>query len=264
MGKTFLGFVVGVALTSLAFVLLGSAPESTESPSVVAEEARSDAVLTPQVDNSQSDDSVLSAAAEPQVEEKVSVARDFLGTIPSAEDLLASVSDELSGEVDTSRLQEQLLEAYLRAGTELADTLLAARPVLLPSPLPHEFAWVSERPNADFFHESFQREDRDEPWASAAESELLRHISGQFELTQKYGYPTVECHTTRCIVKFLGYGVDEDPGVATRDLGAATREYQESSELVGCVTKPLELCVSAAHSEGGVTTIYWGIRKNEE
>lgn len=263
MGKAFLGFVVGVALTSLAFVRLGSAPESTEFPSVVADTGTPVAVPTSQIDKSRSDISIRSAA-EPEVEEAEPSAQDPLETIPSAQYLLASVTDELSGEVDSWRLQEQLLGAYLQAGTELANTILAARPVLLPSPLPIEFDWVSENPNADFFHESFQRELRDEPWASAAETELQRHISDQFEFTQKYGYPTVECHSTRCVVTFLGYRVNEDPSVATRELSAATREYQESSELVGCVIKPFELCALAAHSEGGVTTIYWGIRRNQK
>lgn len=263
MGKALLGFVVGVALTCLAFALLGSARKSTGSPSVDAGTTGQD-VLTIPAGNGRSDDSVLSAAAESQVEEAVPSTQDRVESVPSAQELVVSVSDNLSGEVDISRLTEQLLEASVRSGTEnLMDTILAARPVVLPSPLPPEFDWLSENAYANFFHESFQREVRDEPWASAAESELLTHIFGEFERLQRYGYPTVECHTTRCIVKFVGYGVDEDPSVASRVLRDATREYQESSELVGCVNKPLEVCALAAHSEGGVTTIYWGIRRNQ-
>jgi hypothetical protein len=67
-----------------------------------------------------------------------------------------------------------------------------------------------ERPNVEIYEGIFEMEMRDEPWASAKESEIYTRYPTATDNFGTAGVDRVECRTSVCVVMFL-YQIDE-PG----------------------------------------------------
>jgi len=259
MGRTLFGFLIGVALTSSIFLFLLREAERTEAVAVESARVERTADISREISDLGTRESTKPSDVESEGNRRA----------VTAEDLLASLDEQGTGAAELQRQIEELQRAYLEARFELeerwAEEVLAADPVILPSPLRPEFAWISENLNGNFFQQRFERESIDQTWAPTAESEILKFVSEHTEFTQKYGYPVVECRTTRCVAKFIGYGIREDVAVASDEFRTAMADfYRRLGAQFSCEQGPGEYCTTQMNNEDGVTTIYWGIKRNEE
>jgi hypothetical protein len=259
MGKVLLGFVIGVALTCFIFLYPSHEAERTESVAIEAAPPDPTAHIPRETGDPGSSESPETSEAQPEATRRA----------VTAEELLASVGEPGTEEAELRRQLEELQDAYYTARFALeerwAEAIFAAEPVILPSPLRPEFDWIPENLNGNFFHQRFERESIDQMWARTAESAIRGFVSEQTEFIQKYGYPVVECRTTRCVAQFIGYGIREDVSIASDEFNSAMADfYRRLGAEFSCQQGPGEYCTTQMNNEDGVTTIYWGIKRNEE
>jgi len=196
MAKTFLGFIAGVVLTSLAFVLTDQGAESTRSENGVSVLPQVSDVPIPLPGESRlPDPTPIDAEPSPEPAVAVDLEQD---SIESIESLRASQADAY--------------RAYALASEEYRQALASERWSAAEAPsqpiyLPPEFNYLAERPSE--FHEQTQREDIDPVWSATTEAQIQDYFTRRPELTQKYGHPIINCRTTKCELAFVSYGLDE-------------------------------------------------------
>jgi len=239
MSKILLGVVLGIALATVAFVVLGPSLRSGggspvgESPAGGTRDASSEQAAS-------------LSAVDASVAEPVAVESG----VPASADL-----DERSSEADRAGNTDALTDA-------LAE-LAALPPPTLPIVLPREFSYLTEIPN--FYHERLQREMPDPNWFAQTEADLRTYFAAHPEITNKYGFPTISCRTSGCAVAFVAYGLEYPAVTGAGTDGpsfAAVMAFRRDNQAF--FDGPLgprfngELgVVSDSRVEGDVTTIYW-------
>jgi hypothetical protein len=257
MGKVLVSFVAGLLVATTAFLLLVDREDHEVRAPLLAEmESRRDAPLTAST-------AALTGNAEESSTIEESRQSDIGETSLSTEfpDVEVLTTEELRSQVDD--LAGAAMIALAALNERLKAEELAANPVVSPSPLPPEFAWLRDYPRAERFHDGFERELVDSAWASNAESELLSYVYEQTDLAQNYGSPNIRCHTTRCEVTFVARGIDHDQSTVRDEAGALIRRYNMPSD------ENRFLCISSscdfeANTDGEITTIFVGLTRYED
>lgn len=237
MVKTLLGFVIGVTLTGLTFLILDADPDRIIAP----------ARFQDGVGNSDSD-----------ALESFDNRSDSLGGIDVADEQVLEQSPpaEPSGNVSEDSLsqRERLEERFDEAGRAVREAIMAqdeasralrefdlaqltVEPVLTHLPLTREFDWLNADGWTEFRtnHERIQREPRDQRWAAPAEQQLWNFLTDRQEFIQTYGAPTITCAETMCELTLVSYGVSAE--TAYGDFADLRREfmgnpdYRDSFEL---------------------------------
>ena len=267
MGKILLGLAAGIALTSLAFLVLdgeaGKDPSRAEeiaplrslpdgATQVVAESnpqtsARDDAEQPNQVEGS-----AASAAANSQTRDLTS---DQLRNL-TLEELQALGKAEFSRVTAENYLLAMGIQGELLRRQNIEEWSKEPPPTQ-PIMLPSEFAWLTENP--DSAHERLQREAIDPDWSFATEAQIVTFLAEHPEIRQKYGQPTVTCRTSGCELAFVAYGVNEtvfqimEGGMfhSVNDQPWADQFWNPGDNWFN------------AHTEGDVTTILWHLIKDE-
>ena len=259
MRKVLIAFAVGVAVASLGFALFHVEPADRE---LSASDGSGETAAAPTVPE-----------PNPSPPAGVQRSQDGAGAAPPeqfAESPAPRQSEAVRAEESTeARFRRDLEEAQgvvRRTAAELErlriEGELAADPIVSPIFLPPEFDWLAENLYRDVFHERMQREPIDAAWAGTMEPELLRFIYRRPDVVQKYGAPTVRCHTTQCEVTFLATGVYDDPSVARADARALfDNSFVELDGMFDC--GPGE-CWAEAIYQDGIVTIFWGMTKDED
>jgi len=257
MRKILFGFLGGVVLTSLAFILSTASTDGTDKVDIPAtgdSAVRSSTlgsgddlrISQETVDRSSGDDEVAAATIAPTQESL---------RFPEGDS-----SREASLRQELEETQRVLADVRAERDYLLRSAAHVDGPVVSPIQLSSEFDWLSENIYRGRFHEQIQREYIDADWASATETRVSDFIYDRPALVQKYGAPTIRCHTTRCEVTFLARGIADDPSVAIDDANTLFRDAIEAMNgLFAC--GPGE-CWADANSQNGVVTIYWGMTKN--
>jgi hypothetical protein len=241
MGRFVAGLVLGAVLGGVACYAYFAPEEHHSFPAAAAVEIP---VLRPGVSESVGDSPLLEdAGSSPD---------------PSTDELEASARNSDPREVQLQRLIAESSAADLGLRSEL-QALRTARfreeqPIVLPLPLPPEFDWLS-RTSYINPHDEIQREHRDAVWASAVEAEIRDYVGGNPELFRTFGYPTIECRTSRCAVTFALHGVDEDVAAINRRFNAITSDFPEREWAEHFP----DTSALYADQQGGVHTIYWAL-----
>ena len=275
MGKAFVGFLVGVALTSGVFALiLGTSgplsPEGmrSESPSPArgsietGADASSSLITAEEVRGSESfagESAVLDRSPD-----YIEIARGL--TVEELSDLLRNLTldevEELRSRGREGRRVMTLAEAEIdrrRNVEELANT----EPPTFPITLPPEFnAWLAENPSS--MHEDLQREPIDPAWSPQAEGELYDYFADHPDVLATYGSPTINCRTTGCEIAFVAYGIDNSE--RARAPNAFTADGYTSTDFARANTsfferpwaaEQIELSSPSVNTRDGATTILW-------
>jgi hypothetical protein len=258
MRKTLVGILGGAAAAYLAVWLFDVGPDSSDFLIQQAADTPDPSSLAPVAfDNSQiAQESPENNPVSGAVAEESVVPTRRMPELPE-DDAVREV--RLRAEIEDTQRALADLRAELE---ELAIVReLAAEPIISPITLPPEFEWIAENTYRSLFHERMQREPIDVGWAGAIGPELESFIYNQPEIVQKYGAPTVRCHTTRCEVTFLSTGVIDDPSVARADA----RALFEASlvEMDGRFNCGPGECWAEAETQDGIVTIFWGMTKDE-
>ena len=253
MRRILLGFIAGTALTSLAFVLRDP-PRQTEAASTsgladppstgVAADRTRDRIA----DADRPGETEAAAADTPENSQDPPALREDDAT-PEAR-LRRELADTQQA-LDDTRAQLQAL---------LVDRELADAPIISPISLPAEFDWIWDNAYRGLFHDRMQREAVDAAWAGPMEAELLSFVYEQPGIVNRYGPPTIRCHSTQCEVTFLSAG-SIDPTTAAQDARGLFDESFES--LPGVFDCGPGECWVDANIDDGVTTIFWGMTKDE-
>ena len=258
MGRILLGFVIGIAFSAVVLGLLDlpteeapltGAPTADEDVRAVSAEDGGSAQRRPGRD--QSSQSRIATAATP---ESATITPDD----DAQSNAIALPEDEAAREARLRREIEEAQAIVRRASGELEQMaiarLLASNPVVSPSPLPPEFDWVDDLTYRGLFHDRFEREPIDGAWSAPMEAELLQFVYDQPGIVERYGPPTVRCHTRRCEVLF------------TTASGAGS----EQTDVRALLDNSLELmpdtfdcgpsnCWADANQQNGIATIFWGM-----
>jgi hypothetical protein len=112
-----------------------------------------------------------------------------------------------------------------------------------PTHRPRTGVRISSR-ERDEWHELIQREPVDPVWSAATELQIQTYLAERPEITSKYGFPTVNCRTTRCEVAFVAYGIDDEDRVASQQ--GLTPEFNVQ-----------------VNRQNGVATILWHFQLDE-
>jgi hypothetical protein len=253
MRKAILGFLAGIALTSLAFVLLTGEPaapvaEGTLSvsppsrsatdpggedipgidPPTIAETASTDPSSAAISDAEGIPADVMRVALRDWTWED---ARDSLRAWTDVE--LENLQDRAVEMTQPSKEMQDAERVMNLARQELARRNLVAHwanepPPELPIELPPQFSWMAENPNT--LHEQLQREPVDSTWSLQTEDSLRRFLTSRPEITNLYGLPTVNCRTSTCQIAFVAHGM-EDPGPSRAGEGVNGGRPKLSADL---------------------------------
>lgn len=262
MGKSLIGFLVGVVVTSFAFVLFDESPERSvsEIPGTAAVDT------SPPQTGSQS----LSGGADSsgQSGEPLDDTAEVIADTPEARSPAADIAAweaELRRQFEQARLVlgEDAVRMVGQTSIELVKLELARQlegmPIVSPTPLPPEFDWMADHPYVDFFHEQFQREYIDSAWATPTQAGLERLVYDRPEFIAKYGAPTIRCHSTRCEVVFVASGEWLSAGDDVRELHEAARDLMP--EVFDCEAGD---CWAEGRNEDGVTSVFWGLERKKQ
>ncbi|MDX1440546.1 MAG: hypothetical protein R3284_11660 [Rubricoccaceae bacterium] len=262
MGKSLIGFLVGVIVTTFTFVLFDVSPESFES-----ETTRAAAVdpSPPQAGNqslSGGDDS------PGQSGERVADVAEAIADTPDAR---SPAVDQTAWEAELRRqfeqarlvLGEDAVRMVGQTSIELVKLELARQlegmPIVSPTPLPPAFDWMAGHPYVDLFHEQFQREYIDSVWATPTQADLERLVYDRPEIVAKYGAPTIRCHTTRCEVIFVASGEWDSAGDDIWELRNAALDRMP--DVFDCEAGD---CWAEARTDGGMTSVFWGLVRKQQ
>ena len=266
MRQSSLGFIAGVVLTSLAFILFDDTAETAntgrvaqaDSPAYRNLRADSPEIAAREIDSDQS---------APELEADVTSLVIEVAEPPTLEELKSR--------------QAETFEAYNDAVTEYRKALAidrwgSAPPPAQPIPLPSEFDYLAQSPSE--YHELIQREPLDPIWSANTEAQIHNYFADRPEITAKYGLPTVTCRSTRCEVAFVAYGVDDTDRAAQGGLapefvtGLAFRNdnadvhsepWAEQFGYVPDAENP-RILIAELNTQDGVTTILWHLRTFED
>lgn len=264
MGKLLLAFIAGVVFTSLAFSLFAPSIDEVMFP----DETTAGIAGRDTVSVDEGPDAVISAGVVSENDQNADARTDssapasFSPDSAFAIDVRALPEDVVARE---ARLREEMAQAQAvvdRASSELQaltiGRMLAENPVVSPSPLPPEFDWVADQTYRGLFHERFQRELIDNAWSGRMETDLLQFVYDQPSLVERYGPPTIRCHTIRCEVLFTTAS-----GNGERAQADARALFEQSLELMpGAFDCVQNNCWAGANNEGGTTTIFLGMSRS--
>jgi hypothetical protein len=256
MGKAFLGFLVGTALASLAFVLLDKDPttRSPEAATSVASLSRSAPDTIP---------GIVPANESPNASERLPATRSSLAVAEAAHlpeeltqfvrgdvtrvarrELLSDWSDEeLRDLIQRAEANMEPTQQMVEAGgvrnlatSELRDRELLARwadegPPESPIRLPPEFSYLSDPDTIDHNHESHQRDPVDPGWSRQMEAQIQGFFVSRPEITATYGYPTITCRTLACEIAFVAYGIGSAEPEPERSWNTHLAFWRASEEL---------------------------------
>lgn len=178
---------------------------------------------------------------------------------PAESEVIAVGSPSATPEERLAELGD-VMDAARQEATEIVRARALGRlgPVISPVPLPPEFDWLEE----SVFHEYMQREPIDLS-ASSKEAQLAEYLFSRPQMVQRYGTPTIRCHTNRCLVTWVSYGSSETADVVQSDLrtvtGAAGQEMTEHFECSGPGG-----CFLRTHVEDGLATAIWAVKFDGE
>lgn len=255
MGKAIVGFVAGFALGALTLVLIF---ETRDQPLSQAAESSSLPTNTVPTTVVESDRAVRrNDIARPDLAEEESTP-DVSGADPQP--TLAELEQEAE-EANRAWLAAQ--QRFFRARD--ADRWANEPPPTHAITLPPEFDYLFEERNSS--HERLQREPVDPAWSAVTEAQLNSHFSARPEITEKYGYPIINCRTTGCEVAFIAYGIEnsgfaDNPGLevsAMFEFQADNADIFEQPWTEQFASRRVE---AGVHTEDGVTTILWYLRKS--
>jgi hypothetical protein len=246
MGRFTAGVAAGVIVSFLAIMLFDGISDDEESTQFAA---TSSGAIGLDLDTD--------TAAEPPSERNstgIPEENAETTTAPAVQPRLAEseTSDRARLRIETERAIAEALRASEQL-KELDRADVLAEPVVSPISLPSEFDWLSRQ--LRFEHEAIQRERRDEPWASSTEAQLLSFFYDSQQVVETYGTPTVNCHSTRCEVSFIRYGVKEKPPTAYRSLiSPLTVTPSQSREELAA---PVRSSIWHENFQGDTATIFW-------
>jgi len=288
MGRAFLGFIVGIALASLAFLLLDSEPTPQAQDPAVAVAPLSQSAPNSSRDVSPANETPNASEGMPATRSSSTIAegadlpeelrRFFRGDVTrvARRELLSDWSDdELRDLIQRAESMmeptQQMAEAESMrnlATSELRDRELLARwaeegPPESPIRLPPEFGYLSDPNMMDHNHELLQRDPVDPGWSRQMEAQIQEFFVSRPEITATYGYPTITCRTSACEIAFVAYGIggdeiDPDRGWDTHLAfwGASEEFYQQpwSGQLNSNVGFP-----EPRFQDNGAVTFLWHI-----
>lgn len=238
MGKILLGIIIGAAAASAVFVSL-DLRKPAASPATAVVSVQSVGVEA----SNASDLSVPIEATDPSIEDFAEIE----AISPSAR----NVDERLAAQMQlVDGAQAELIELYK------SNVVAELGPVVTPYPLSPEFDWLG----VNLFHERMQRETIDPLWAGSTEAQLWDYIGSQPHIAERYGTPTIRCHSVRCELTWMSFDSSETKTVVQSDFRALRDGIGE--RLPGafdCGLCPIELNV-----QDGVTTVVWGLTGPEE
>lgn len=262
MGRSLIGFIFGVVVTACAFFLFDASTESPLSEVGPTAPVKTRPPETPGETDSRGPDSPGQRAERlVDISEAIAAA---LEAQSSAEDGTPWDAElrrqfEEAGQILSEEAIRMLSQPYFeRATLELARQLEGI-PVVSPTPLPPQFDWMAGSLYLNLFHEQFQREYIDSAWAAPTQRSLERLVYDRPEIIEKYGAPTIRCHSTRCEVIFVASGEWASAGNDVQELHDATLD--EMPEVFDCETGD---CWAVARNEGGAASIFWGIERKRQ
>ena len=242
MRKVIFGFVAGVALTSLTFILLGeSSPPpaeqtggfgtSTPSASEDGPRDRQSSQKPTTADNAQISLLPASDANDAGLPEELTsfAMRDggFLGA--ELRQLLSDWTDaELRALEDRSRSiaerSQEMIEAERvmnMVGVELQRREQIAGwanepPPISPINLPPEFDSLLESYGVRNKHELLQRESSDPDWSPLMETRLQEFFASNPQISASFSLTSINCRTSACELSFVGYNTDAATRAAER------------------------------------------------
>ena len=232
MGKVLFGIILGSAATIAAFLFLDlrEQEQSPEDPEV--------SVQSIVVAASESSDSRTPTQATSSATRDFSDAEAISPAVGNLEERIAA--------------QRQLSEDAQAELIELNRRRVVAElgPVVTPLPLPQEFDWLG----VNLFRERMQRETIDPLWAGSTEAQLWDYIGSRPQLAERYGMPTIRCHSVRCQLTWMAYGSSETRADVTSDFRVLRDEIEEQLPGIFDSPGPVELNV-----QDGVVTVVWGL-----
>jgi hypothetical protein len=241
MGRFVAGLVLGAVLSGLTCYAFFAHQESESFPTAAAVEVPLSTSVAPESDG---DDSRLEGSRSTPD--------------PSTYDIEAAASTSDSREVQLERLIAESSAADMALRSELqalrTTKFREQRPIVVPLPLPPEFGWLADT-NYVNPHDEIQREHRDAAWAAAAESEIQEYLRDHPEIFRAFGYPTIECRTSRCAVAFVVYGVDEDVSAMNRRFDTMVSDFSEQA----WAEQFPDTAALYGNQQGDVHTIYWAL-----
>ena len=209
MAKTLLGFVAGMILTSVVFLLRDVGSDDAVVPASDPISVQTSGSNSPGPVNEFGDTNEVTDSGEEFAQTRTEATEstlDFREDFRFQRERLLEQFDE-AGRAALEALSAQ--EEASRALRELDLFELLAQPILTFLPLSEEFDWLNAPGWGDFMmnHERIQRETRDELWAAQAEQRLWGILNNQQGFIRDYGQPTITCAATLCEITLLRYGV---------------------------------------------------------
>jgi len=246
MGKAALGFIAGVALTGMVFLLFDEASEDIPAEPVLIEVPDSAARIPEPI-----------AATGLQTVPSMGEANSESGVVSSAsaDDRLPNL-EELKQRADATRRANDAAQRELLRAQRLARWA-DEPPPSLPIVLPAEFDYLLDDPSDN--HERIQREAIDPVWAATTETQIHGYLATRPKATEEYGYPTVHCRTTRCEIAFVAYGVGE-----AREFRSAISGVLDEPWMDQFTSGGVSLINANIHNRGDVTTILWHLTRTSE
>jgi hypothetical protein len=249
MGKAFVGFLVGVALTTMAFALFSEAPADNfeESELSAAPPSGTSTPLT----TSESFPS-YAIVAQSSTESRTIVSRSPVQETPVTLEELEKRYKEAREASDIAR------DEFLRA--QKVAKWAAAPPPTQPINLPPEFDYLSSDPLDP--HELTQREPVDAAWAATTEMRINGYLAARPEITSKYGFPQIECRTTRCELAFVATGVGD-----AKDFRDLTADFfaEDWTERFRIGAPPgVGIINLSVRNQGDITTLLWNFSQPDE
>ena len=233
MAKLLAGFTLGSVVTAIGFFVLFADLEQKPVPAAAG--VGEPATMT-----------------EHETERPNSASSTSINRADPIMEVDGSREAQLQNLIDSSQAE---VEAYRRELRVLqADRFRQEQPMVSPLYLPPEFAWVAD---SDYLtpHDQIQRENRDAVWAANVETELQNYFAERPEVVRSFGYPIIECRTSRCAVAFSLHGVEEDTATINQRFNAMVSDFTEQEW-------PDEFPDTPAlydNRQGDVHTLYWSL-----
>ena len=254
MGKLLLAFAAGVVVASFAFVFFGAQSQRVESSSAFVRDAILDApsieatTVADESPRARSSEAVSDSTEVPE-----SLARCALGDWmeETAPDFLSACTDDdlqsierRAREIVESMGEMERVLTLVRDELGRRETIAfwAAAPPDVPIILPSEFNYLSESPH--HFHEVLQRDAIDANWSPQMETQLRSFFASRPEITNKFGFPTINCRTSGCEIAFASYTLTPEQGPLV--------DFEFPDAVLGVYDQPWATQLRRSHEEANL------------
>ena len=159
---------------------------------------------------------------------------------------------------EARRLSDIARDEFLRA--QRVAKWAAAPPPVQPISLPPEFDYLSSDPLDP--HELTQREPVDPAWAATTTMQINGYLAARPEITSKYGFPQIECRTTRCEMAFIATGVGDAKDF--RELTADFFDEDWTGQFRLGAPPGVRIINLSVRNQGDITTLLWNVSQPDE